>query len=43
MNTFEIRRAAERGLIRTDWLEGYCSFSPYQRADRARFCVLRAK
>lgn len=43
MNTFDIRRAAERGLIRTDWLEGYCSFSfgPYQRADRDSFGVLR--
>jgi hypothetical protein len=43
MHRPEIRRAAERGLIRTDWLEGWCSFSfgPYQRRDRDRFGALR--
>lgn len=43
MTAPEIRRAAERGLLRNDWLEGWCSFSfgPWQQPGRERFGALR--
>ena len=43
MSARDIRRAAERGHIQTNWLEGYCSFSfgSYQRVDRRHFGALR--
>jgi len=43
MSPPEIRRAADRALIRTDWLESWCSFNfgSDDRPDRERFGALR--
>jgi hypothetical protein len=43
MSQLDIRRASERGVVRTSWLEAHYSFSfgPFQRADRDRFGALR--